>query len=216
MTFPRNQSDTAQVQVQKQAAIGDGAAASGSAATGLTVAKSARISPWCRAGIHRRQPRQDDLGDYMASQIQDPLSRVTGVGDTQVLRIAIRHAGLARSAQDGQSADYRRRRDERCGGAERSGFGRPDRRSADGQGPEAQRHRQRSVATPEPRGIPPDPAATNTDGSIVKLGDVARVEMAAEREAYIARYNGKPATGLAIKLAPGATPWPPSRRSRPR
>jgi multidrug efflux pump subunit AcrB len=45
---------------------------------------------------------------------------------------------------------------------------------------------------------------TNPDGSVVRLGDVARVEIGAETEAYISRYNGHPATGLAIKLAPGA------------
>ena len=45
---------------------------------------------------------------------------------------------------------------------------------------------------------------TNPDGSTVRLGDVARVEIGAETEAYISRYNGHPATGLAIKLAPGA------------
>jgi HAE1 family hydrophobic/amphiphilic exporter-1/multidrug efflux pump len=44
----------------------------------------------------------------------------------------------------------------------------------------------------------------NPDGSVVKLGDVARVQLAAENETYISRYNGHPATGLAIKLAPGA------------
>src|SRR5580698_4402081 len=44
----------------------------------------------------------------------------------------------------------------------------------------------------------------NPDGSVVRLGDVARVELGGETEAYISRYNGHPATGLAIKLAPGA------------
>ncbi|MEJ0064671.1 MAG: efflux RND transporter permease subunit [Caulobacteraceae bacterium] len=45
---------------------------------------------------------------------------------------------------------------------------------------------------------------TNPDGSVVRLGDVARVALGGETEAYISRYNGHPATGLAIKLAPGA------------
>ena len=44
----------------------------------------------------------------------------------------------------------------------------------------------------------------NTDGSIVRLADVARVAIGAQAETYISRYNGHPATGLAIKLAPGA------------
>ena len=44
---------------------------------------------------------------------------------------------------------------------------------------------------------------TNPDGSLVRLGDVARVAMGAETESFIARYNGHPASGIAIKLSPG-------------
>src|SRR6202007_429872 len=51
---------------------------------GLTVAKSARnfaliVALESTDGSHN----QDDLGDYIASKIEDPLSRITGVGDTQ-------------------------------------------------------------------------------------------------------------------------------------
>ncbi|MGH2341152.1 efflux RND transporter permease subunit [Segnochrobactraceae bacterium EtOH-i3] len=44
----------------------------------------------------------------------------------------------------------------------------------------------------------------NTDGSAVRLGDVARVELGAENYDTVARYNGKPAAGVAINLATGA------------
>ena len=44
----------------------------------------------------------------------------------------------------------------------------------------------------------------NTDGSRVLLRDVARVELGAESYAINTKYNGLPASGLAIKLAPGA------------
>src|SRR5690606_25207897 len=44
----------------------------------------------------------------------------------------------------------------------------------------------------------------NADGSQVRLGDVARVEMGAMRENIAAKYNGMPATGIAINLATGA------------
>ena len=37
-----------------------------------------------------------------------------------------------------------------------------------------------------------------TDGSLVRLGDVARVELGAENYATISRFNGQPATGMAI------------------
>lgn len=42
------------------------------------------------------------------------------------------------------------------------------------------------------------------DGSRVLLRDVARVELGAENYGTIARYNGKPAAGIAVKLATGA------------
>ena len=42
------------------------------------------------------------------------------------------------------------------------------------------------------------------DGSVLKLGDVARVELGAENYSVIARFNGQPATGVAISLATGA------------
>jgi multidrug efflux pump len=41
-------------------------------------------------------------------------------------------------------------------------------------------------------------------GGQVKLGDVARIEISAENYRVIGRYNGNPASGIAIELAPGA------------
>jgi multidrug efflux pump len=45
---------------------------------------------------------------------------------------------------------------------------------------------------------------TNQDGSTVRLGDVARVELGSESYDTVSHFNGKPATGIAIKLATGA------------
>ncbi|HZI82902.1 MAG TPA: efflux RND transporter permease subunit [Casimicrobiaceae bacterium] len=44
----------------------------------------------------------------------------------------------------------------------------------------------------------------NPDGSIVRLGDVARVELGSKDYEFIGRYNGKPATLVGIFLSPGA------------
>ncbi|PKN07173.1 MAG: hydrophobe/amphiphile efflux-1 family RND transporter [Deltaproteobacteria bacterium HGW-Deltaproteobacteria-8] len=44
----------------------------------------------------------------------------------------------------------------------------------------------------------------NQDGSTVRLSDVARLELGSESYDTVSRFNGKPATGLAIKLATGA------------
>lgn len=45
---------------------------------------------------------------------------------------------------------------------------------------------------------------TNPDGSLIRVKDVARVELAGESYSTLSRYNGKPATGIAVKLATGA------------
>jgi len=42
------------------------------------------------------------------------------------------------------------------------------------------------------------------DGGLVLIKDVAKVEIGAENYTSIARYNGKPATGMALQLASGA------------
>src|SRR5271168_955060 len=44
----------------------------------------------------------------------------------------------------------------------------------------------------------------NTDGSQVRLRDVARIGLGAESYSIYTEYNGRPAAGLAVKLAPGA------------
>ena len=45
---------------------------------------------------------------------------------------------------------------------------------------------------------------TDRHGAVVRLGDVARVELGAESYAIASLFNGKPAAGIAIMLAPGA------------
>jgi len=44
----------------------------------------------------------------------------------------------------------------------------------------------------------------NTDGSAVRLKDVARIELGAQAYATSARFNGKPAVGLGVQLTPTA------------
>src|SRR3546814_2914273 len=45
---------------------------------------------------------------------------------------------------------------------------------------------------------------TLSDGSTVRIKDVARVEIGAESYAVITRVNGHPGAGMAISLSPGA------------
>jgi len=206
MTFAQGTNpDTAQVQVQNKLQSATALLPLEVQQQGLTVAKSARNFALIVAlesidGSHD----QDDLGDYIASQIQDPLSRVTGVGDTQffgsqyAMRIwlnPIKMANLQITVGDVTSAVTAQNAQVSAGQI----GGLP---TVAGQRLNAIVNVQSRLQTPEEfRQIL---LRTNADGSIVKLGDVARVEMGAETEAYISRYNGHPATGLAIKLAPGA------------
>src|SRR5690606_2026482 len=39
---------------------------------------------------------------------------------------------------------------------------------------------------------------------VLKLGDIARVELGAQNYDFISRYNGQPAVGIAISLQTGA------------
>src|SRR5690606_492326 len=43
-----------------------------------------------------------------------------------------------------------------------------------------------------------------TGGSALRLADIARVELGSQSYSTLSRYNGKPATGVAISLATGA------------
>lgn len=52
----------------------------------------------------------------------------------------------------------------------------------------------------------------NQDGSQVFLKDVAHIELGAENYATVAKYNGKPAAGIAIKLATGANALDTAKR----
>src|SRR5215207_3958444 len=42
------------------------------------------------------------------------------------------------------------------------------------------------------------------DGSVIRLGDVARVELGAQSYGFDIEMNGQPAAGMAIQLTPGA------------
>jgi len=48
------------------------------------------------------------------------------------------------------------------------------------------------------------PIRINTDGAIVRVKDVGRVELGTDYYDVDAMYNGKPAAGLAVRLEPGA------------
>ncbi|CEB50341.1 TPA: multidrug efflux RND transporter permease AcrD [Salmonella enterica subsp. enterica serovar Typhi] len=147
---------------------------------------------------------KQDIADYVASNIQDPLSRVNGVGDIDAygsqysMRIWLDPAKLnsfqmtTKDVTDAIESQNAQIAVGQLGGTP----------SVDKQALNATINAQSLLQTPQQfRDIT---LRVNQDGSEVKLGDVATVELGAEKYDYLSRFNGNPASGLGVKLASGA------------
>ena len=197
--------DIAQVQVQNKLQLATPLLPVVVQQQGLVVAKAAKnfllvMGLYSTNGAHNT----GDLGDYISSSLQDPLSRVTGVGDTLVfgsqyaIRIwldpyklnnyalsvgDVRQAILAQNAQVAAG---------QIGGA-----------------PAPPGQQLNAIITSQTRLQTPQQFSdiilrTNPDGSLVHISDIGHVELGQDSYVYDVRYNGHPAAGFAIKLAPGA------------
>jgi multidrug efflux pump len=147
---------------------------------------------------------QRDLSNYIVSNIQDPISRTKGVGDFQVfgaqyaMRIWLDPAKLqnfqltpvdVKTAIQAQNVQVS---SGQFGGLP----------ALPGQELNATIVGKTRLQTPQQfRDIL---LKVNSDGSQVRLGDVAKVELGGENYSITAQYDGKPAAALAIKLATGA------------
>ncbi|NKQ09504.1 efflux RND transporter permease subunit [Pseudomonas sp. SST3] len=148
--------------------------------------------------------RRGDLSDYIVSNIQDPISRTAGVGDFQVfgsqyaMRIWLDPAKLNNFALTPVDVgDAIRAQNVQVSGGQFGGLP-----AVPGQQLSATIIGKTRLQTPEQfRDIL---LKVNSDGSQVRLGDVARVELAEQSSAISALYNGKPASAIAVKLATGA------------
>src|SRR5690606_25842720 len=157
---------------------------------------------------------KDDLANYIVSNIQDPISRTKGVGDFQVfgaqyaMRIWLDPARLnnfqltpvdVKSAIQAQNVQVS---SGQFGGLP----------AVPGNQLNATIIGKTRLQTPEEfRNIL---LKVQRDGSQVRLGDVAKVELGGENYAISAKYNGMPASGLAIKLATGANALDTARAVR--
>ena len=145
-----------------------------------------------------------DVSDYLASNIQDPLSRVNGVGDVNIfgaphaMRIWLnprKLAGVSLMPSDVISAI--RAQNTEVAAGEVGGVPSPSEQALN-----ATVTAQSRLQTPEQfRGIV---LKTQSDGSTVTVGDVARVEIGAESYAVASRLSGHPGAGISISLSPGA------------
>ena len=145
-----------------------------------------------------------DVSDYLTTNIQDQLSRVSGVGDVNVfgsphaMRIWLnpqRLAGFGLMPSDVIAAISSQNAEVAAG--EVGGLPSPE-----GQLLSATVTAQSRLQTPQQfRDIV---VRTLPNGATVRVEDVARVEMGAENYSVILQMNGHPGAGMSISLSPGA------------
>ncbi|MHA6717964.1 efflux RND transporter permease subunit [Sphingomonas sp. RS6] len=197
--------DIAQVQVQNKLQAATPLLPQEVQQQGIQVAKATQnflvvIGLYSEDGSHSGT----DLADYAVSKLQDPLSRVNGVGDTQIfgsqyaMRIWVDPVKLNKYAlamSDVTSAIQAQNAQVSAGQL--------------GARPAPKEQMLNATVSVQSRLTTPDEFAqirlkSGSDGSVVRLGDVARVEIGAESYGFDSKWNGKPGAGIGIKLAPGA------------
>ncbi|WP_294333235.1 efflux RND transporter permease subunit [uncultured Sphingomonas sp.] len=197
--------DIAQVQVQNKLQAATPLLPQEVQQQGIQVAKATQnflvvIGLYSEDGSHSGT----DLADYAVSKLQDPLSRVNGVGDTQIfgsqyaMRVWVDPVKLNKYAltMDDVTAAIKAQNAQVSAGQL-------------GARPAPKEQMLNATVSVQSRLTTPDQFAqirlkSGTDGSVVRLADVARVEIGAESYGFDSKWNGKPGTGIGIKLAPGA------------
>ncbi|EMR5617272.1 efflux RND transporter permease subunit [Salmonella enterica] len=197
--------DIAQVQVQNKLQLATPLLPQEVQQQGISVEKSSS-SFLMVAGFVSDNPNttQDDISDYVASNIKDSISRLNGVGDVQLFgaQYAMRiwlDANLLNKYQltPVDVINQLKVQNDQIAAGQLGGTP-----ALPGQQLNASIIAQTRLKDPEEFGKVT--LRVNTDGSIVHLKDVARIELGGENYNVVARINGKPASGLGIKLATGA------------
>ncbi|WP_427978018.1 efflux RND transporter permease subunit [Agarivorans sp.] len=197
--------DIAQVQVQNKLQLAMPLLPQEVQAQGVEVAKSSSGFLMVLGFVSQDGSlERSDISDYVGSNVQDPISRVPGVGEIQLfgaqyaMRIWLDPLKLTQYNLTSQDIIASIREQNAQVSAGQLG-GAP---SVAGQQLNATVTAQSRLQTAEEfRQII---VKADTSGAKVFLGDVARVELGSESYAVESFYNGKPASGLAIKLATGA------------
>lgn len=207
--------DTAQVQVQNKLQLATPMLPQEVQQQGIRVAKSASnflmvVAITSEDGSIDRY----DLADYTVSNIQDQISRTAGVGDFQVfgapyaMRIWLDPAKLTNFAMTPSDvAAAVREQNVQISSGQLGGL------------PALPNQQLTATIIGKTRLETPEQfenilLKVNQDGSQVRLKDVARVELGGENYSTSAEYNGRPATGIGIKLATGANALETSRAVR--
>ncbi|MCC6828571.1 MAG: efflux RND transporter permease subunit [Novosphingobium sp.] len=197
--------DIAQVQVQNQVQTAITRLPQPVQQQGVRVTKS-NPDQLLLAVIYDESDRRSnqDVSDYLSSNLQDPLSRVEGVGDVNVfgsphaMRIWLDPQRLqAVSLMPGDVVSAIQAQNSEVAAGEVGGLPAPA-----GQMLNAIVTAQSRLQTVEQ--FEAIVLKTLPDGASVRLKDVARVELGAENYSSAARFDGHPSAGVAISLAPGA------------
>jgi len=197
--------DTAQVQVQNKLSVAEASLPTNVQQQGITVTKSTS-SFLMVVGLVSADGSltNTDLSDYAYSTLRDPLSRINGVGNIRVfgaqysMRIWMNPEKLTAvglTPVDVTTAITNQNTQLAVG--QLGGL------------PAVANQQLNATITAQSRFTSIEQfenvlLTVNTDGSQVRLKDVARIELGAESYTSQSRYNGRPATGLAIQLATGA------------
>ncbi|CAN5675241.1 efflux RND transporter permease subunit [soil metagenome] len=207
--------DTAQVQVQNKVQQALTRLPSAVQQLGVTVTKS-QTDFLMIVALYDQNDKASatDIADYLVSNLQDPIARVDGVGGVQVfgaqyaMRIWLDPTKLAAYGlmpSDVQSAIEAQNTQVSAGKI--------------GAIPAAANQQLNATVTAQSKLQTPDQFRAivvkhDTTGAVVKLGDVARVELGSESYDNVTRLNGHPASGLAVQLAPGANALSTATRVR--
>ncbi|RVA34155.1 efflux RND transporter permease subunit, partial [Mesorhizobium sp. M7A.F.Ca.US.001.01.1.1] len=197
--------DTAQVQTQNKLQLVQSQLPQVVQSNGITVSKSSTGFLMVIGFVSTdAKMNSTDLADYVDATVNDTLKRVEGVGSTQLfgsgyaMRIWLDPDQLAKYAlMPSDIASAIEAQNTQVSAGQLGGL--PARK---GQQLNATVTAKSRLQTAEQfRNII---LKSQTDGSLVRLNDVATVELGAESYTTQANYNGKPAAGIAVNLATGA------------
>ncbi|PWJ94807.1 multidrug efflux pump [Mesorhizobium loti] len=197
--------DTAQVQTQNKLQLVQSQLPQVVQSNGITVSKSSTGFLMVIGFVSTDgKMNSTDLADYVDATVNDTLKRVEGVGSTQLfgsgyaMRIWLDPDKLAKYAlMPSDVAAAIEAQNTQVSAGQLGGL--PARK---GQQLNATVTAKSRLQTAEQfRNII---LKSQTDGSLVRLNDVATVELGAESYTTQANYNGKPAAGVAVNLATGA------------
>ncbi len=202
---PGTDPDIAQVQVQNKLQLAVPLLPPQVQQSGIRVTKSG-VSFLLVAAFVSSDPHMTkyDIADYVVSHVQDPVSRINGVGNINVFgtQYAMR-IWLDPNKLNGYSltpvdvTNALQNQNVQISGGQLGGTPAPA--------------SQRLTASITEATLLRTPAEfgrillkVNPDGSQVRLSDVARIELGAENFTVDNKYNGQAAAGIAVQLAAGA------------